>query len=231
MKPLPPMVPEYLDIPIFPLPNVTFFPGTILPLHVFEPRYREMIAACLRGDKLLGVALLRDGWQQDYFGQPPIHKTFGVGKIIEHDRLEDGRYNVQLQGLYRVRLITEYPTQPFRTGRGLVLLDGPLDSRRREVAGLRRELRAACDALCGLMPEYAPSLRAVWASQPHPCMIVDQLAAMMVLDAYDRQSILEEIDPIRRMKLMLVQVNRIVHDVSGRKVHDPLFGEEVLGED
>jgi hypothetical protein len=225
------MVPEYLDIPIFPLPNVTFFPRTVLPLHVFEPRYREMAAACLRGDRLLGVALLRDGWQKDYFGQPPIHKTFGVGKIVEHDRLEDGRYNLQVEGLYRVRLITEYPTDPFRTGRAMVLQDGPIDARRREVGALSRELRRGSDRLCRLMPEVAASLQAVWGANPHPAMIVDQLATMLVLDAYDRQCILEEIDPIRRMKLMLVQVNRIGHEVSRRKVHDPLFEEEVFGED
>ena len=70
------MLPEYVDIPIFPLPNVTFFPQTVLPLHVFEPRYVEMVANCLRGDKLMGVALLREGWQKDYFGQPPIYKNF-----------------------------------------------------------------------------------------------------------------------------------------------------------
>lgn len=225
------MVPEYLDIPIFPLPNVTFFPRTILPLHIFEPRYREMAAACLRGDRLMGVALLRDGWQKDYFGHPPIHKTFGIGKIVEHDRLEDGRYNLHLEGLYRARLITEYPTEPFRTGRALVLQDGPLDSRRREVTSLSRELRAGCDTLCELVPEHAAPLQSVWGAHPHPALVVDQLAAMLVLDAYDRQSILEEIDPIRRMKLMLVQVNYIVHEVSRRKVHDPLFEEEVFGED
>lgn len=225
------MVPEYLDIPIFPLPNVTFFPRTILPLHIFEPRYREMTASCLRGDRLMGVALLRDGWQKDYFGHPPIHKTFGVGKIIEHDRLEDGRYNLQLEGLYRVRLITEYPTEPFRTGRGLVLQDGPLDTRRREVSALARELRAGCDTLCDLAPDHAGPLQAVWGAYPHPALIVDQLAAMLVLDAYDRQSILEEFDPVRRMKLMLVQINHLVHEVSRRKVHDPLFEEEVFGED
>ncbi len=225
------MIPEYLDIPIFPLPNVTFFPRTILPLHVFEPRYREMTAASLRGDRLLGVALLRDGWQKDYFGHPPIHRTFGVGKIVEHDRLEDGRYNLQVEGLYRVRLITEYPTEPFRTGRAIVLQDGPLDAHRQEVSMLSRELRKGCDLLCQWMPEYASPLQSVWGANLHPSMIVDQLATMLVLDAYDRQSILEEIDPIRRMKLMLVQVNRIGHEISQRKVHDPLFEEEVFGED
>lgn len=225
------MVPEYLDIPIFPLPNVTFFPRTLLPLHIFEPRYREMTAACLRGDRLLGVALLREGWQKDYFGQPPVHKVFGVGKIVDHDRLEDGRYNIQIEGLYRVRLIAEYPTQPFRTGRVLVMQDAPLDGRRDQVGALRKELRRASQTLGELMPDYAPPIQAAWNAHPHPAVAVDQLAAMLVLDAYDRQSILEEPDPVRRMKLMLVQVNRLLDDLSKRKIQDPLFEEEVFGED
>ena len=95
------MLPEYIDIPIFPLPNVTFFPQTILPLHVFEPRYRTMTSNCLAGDRLMGVSLLKEGWQKDYFGRPPICTTFGIGKIIDSERREDGCYNIVLEGLFR----------------------------------------------------------------------------------------------------------------------------------
>jgi uncharacterized protein len=225
------MTPEYLDVPIFPLPNVTFFPRTVMPLHIFEPRYREMIADCLRGDRMLGVALLRDGWQKDYFGHPPIHRTFGIGKIIDHDRLEDGRYNLHVEGLYRARLITEYPTQPYRTGRALVLQERPIDGIRNRVGATRKELFEACEELGSMMPEYAPPIQGAWASHPHPSVVVDQLAAMLVLDAYDRQSILEEIDPLRRMQLMLVQINQILRELSFRKVTDPRFEEDVFGDD
>ena len=134
------MVPEYLDVSIFPLPNVTFFPKTMLPLHVFEPRYREMVSACLKGDRMLAVALLREGWQKDYFGRPPIHRTFGVGKVVDYEHLADGCYNIMVEGLYRVRLITEYETEPFRTGRVGVVQDGPVDHRREELRPLQQEL-------------------------------------------------------------------------------------------
>ena len=59
-------------IPVFPLPNVVFFPRMPLPLHVFEPRYRSMVRDVARGARLVGMALLRDDWQRDYYGRPPI---------------------------------------------------------------------------------------------------------------------------------------------------------------
>ena len=58
-------------LPIFPLPGVVLFPGVFLPLHIFEPRYREMVADALSTDRMIGMALLRDGWQHDYEGRPP----------------------------------------------------------------------------------------------------------------------------------------------------------------
>ena len=205
------MIPEYLDIPLFPLPNVTLFPKTPLPLHIFEPRYRTMIDSCLGGDRMLGIALLREGWQKDYFGRPPIHKTLGVGKIIDHEQFDDGRYNILVEGLYRVRLITEYPTESFRTARVSVLQDAPIDDRQAEVAADRKDLHDACQMLCELVPEYRESIQGAWAAHIHPGVTSDLLATTLVVDAYDRQSILEVTDPLRRLKLVLVQVKLILH--------------------
>lgn len=220
------MIPEFLDIPIFPLPNVTFFPQTFLPLHVFEPRYRVMTANCLRGDKLMGVALLKDGWQSDYFGRPPICKTFGVGKIVDHERLGDGRYDIVLEGIYRVRLIQEFATKPFRTGRAQVLQELPIDTRREQVGALIRELRNLTVELSRLLPDSKETISAAWASHPHPLVAANQLAAALVIDAYDRQSILEQDDPIRRLKLLLVQIRTVVYQLSGGYVYKQEMVEE-----
>lgn len=219
------MVPEYLDVPIFPLPNVTFFPKTLLPLHVFEPRYRKMVANTLKGDRLMSVALLRDGWQKDYFGRPPIYRTFGVGKIVDFEHLDDDCYNIILEGLYRVRLVTEHDTTPFRTGRVLVLQDAPID-RSPHLSAIQKELAQQTRTLADLMPEFRDTLQNVWSVHPHPAVTADLLASSLVVDAYDRQSILEEADPIRRLKLVLVQVKQIVYQLSHKTVE-----EEVLEED
>jgi uncharacterized protein len=219
------MLPEYLDIPIFPLPNVTFFPQTMLPLHVFEARYRKMTANCLNGDRLMGVSLLKEGWQKDYFGRPPLSKTFGVGKIIDCERLPGGRFNIMLEGLYRGRLIEEYPTEPFRAGRVRVLQDPPVDALRVQIGGLMKEARGLTGELIRLLPQARESIQNAWSAHPHPLVIVNQLASALVVDAYDRQSILEQDDPLRRLRLLLIQLKILARQLSDQ-VREGIFGEE-----
>jgi len=86
-------------VPIFPLPNVVLFPRMLLPLHIFEPRYRAMVRDALRGPRLIGMALLRGDWRADYAGRPPIFDTGTVGQIVHVDELPDGRFNIVLRGL------------------------------------------------------------------------------------------------------------------------------------
>ena len=88
-------------VPIFPLPTVVFFPQTYLPLHIFEPRYREMIEETSIHGQCIGMALLKDGWEDQYEGEPPIYPMGCVGRIISSHTLSDGRYNIVLQGLQR----------------------------------------------------------------------------------------------------------------------------------
>ncbi|HXX93988.1 MAG TPA: LON peptidase substrate-binding domain-containing protein, partial [Planctomycetota bacterium] len=73
-------------LPLFPLPNVVLFPHAFLPLHIFEPRYRSMTRGALEGERLIGMALLKPGWEGDYYGNPDVHEVIGVGKIIEEER-------------------------------------------------------------------------------------------------------------------------------------------------
>ena len=88
-------------VPIFPLPAVVFFPQTYLPLHIFEPRYREMIHEASTHEQCIGMALLKDGWEDQYELTPPIYTIGCVGRIISSHKLSDGRYNIVLQGLQR----------------------------------------------------------------------------------------------------------------------------------
>ena len=96
-------------IPLFPLPATVLFPKTYLPLHIFEPRYREMIEDALSdsngGSRMIGMVLLKEDWEEDYYGSPPIHPIGCVGRIMQVQRLNDGRYNLVLYGLdtFRVR--------------------------------------------------------------------------------------------------------------------------------
>ena len=119
-------VPEI--IPIFPLPNVVLFPDTYLPLHIFEPRYREMVADAGRQGACIGMALFKQGWESRYYGNPPVFSLGCVGRMTHIEPLQDGRSNLILQGLHRYTIeeelfdaryrkakITLGPSEPFQT--------------------------------------------------------------------------------------------------------------------
>jgi Lon protease-like protein len=101
-------------VPLFPLPNVVLFPKAVLPLHVFEERYRKMTGDVLRTHRQIAMALLRPGWEKNYYGRPAIEPVVCVGTILSHERLQDGRYNFLLQGHTRARIVREVGDEPYR---------------------------------------------------------------------------------------------------------------------
>jgi uncharacterized protein len=100
-------------IPLFPLPGVVLLPGALLPLHIFEPRYRAMVADALAGDGRIGMAMIRPGWELAA-PTPEIHPVGGAGRIVESEELPDGRYNIVLEGEFRYRVLGESPPAPYR---------------------------------------------------------------------------------------------------------------------
>lgn len=108
-------------IAIFPLPNVIFFPKTLLPLHIFEPRYRQMVQDTIATKQLIGMFLLEDGWQDNYYGNPSVHSIGCAGEMIHVETLPDGKFDIVLRGLYRVRPIEVVQEFPYRKARVEVL--------------------------------------------------------------------------------------------------------------
>ncbi len=115
------------EVPIFPLPNVVFFPKTLMPLHIFELRYRRMVEDAIANEHLIAIALLRDGWEADYFGTPEVHQTVCVGKIQHSEKLEDGKYNVMLYGVSRAEIVRFVQHEPYRLARVKYLPDSHFD--------------------------------------------------------------------------------------------------------
>jgi len=101
-------------IPVFPLPNVVFFPRMPLPLHVFEPRYRAMVRDAARGARLIGMALLRADWEAEYLGRPPIFSVGTVGEVVRIEELADGRFNIVLRGLREYTVARELDRAAYR---------------------------------------------------------------------------------------------------------------------
>lgn len=191
-----------IEIPIFPLPDLVFFPGTLLPLHVFEPRYRRMVADCLVGDRRLAVVMLRPGWEADYHGRPPVHEVAGAGEIAEHEPLPDGRSNILLHGVARVRIAGELPAvRPYRIVRAEVLEDRYPPGGAGVLAERLETLRAAYLRLLEGLGRTHPARLGGLEGAP-PAAVVDRIASAALPDATLRQQVLETADVAARLELV-----------------------------
>src|SRR5262245_34911268 len=94
-------------LPIFPLPTVQLFPHALLPLHVFEPRYRALLKDCLAGQSVMAVPMLEPGYEAHYHERPAVRALCGLGLIVAHEPLADGRANILLRGVTRARIVEE----------------------------------------------------------------------------------------------------------------------------
>jgi Lon protease-like protein len=131
------------EIPLFPLPETSLFPGVSRPFQIYEPRYREMIADALKGNRIIGMVRLKSGFEKDYEGRPPIYGVGCAGIIEEYEKLPDGRYAILLRGLTTFRIVSEDQRKPYRLARVEALPDvlkdddrGPLSTARERISKL-----------------------------------------------------------------------------------------------
>jgi Lon protease-like protein len=173
-------------IPIFPLPNAVLFPNVFLPLHIFEPRYREMVGEALEGDRIIGMTLLRPGWEPEYEGRPPVYPIGCAGLITHAERLPDGRFNIVLRGLEKFRIIDEDDTRPYRVARVDSLLEQLREEDREEMRLARRRL----EALLVPQPEGRGADPKVPPTMPDEDL-VNALAQYLELEPVEKQALLE----------------------------------------
>ena len=204
--------------PLFPLPNVVFYPHVLLPLHIFEPRYRQMVADALRDNRYIAMALLQPGWESAYNEKAPaIFDTVCLGKITAEDRLEDGRYNLFLRGMSRAKVLEEEPNDlPYRVGQLEVCRDQyhhpPMIDRRNrqhELLSGFREMFPEIDLDHVLL--QAMEVDIPWGG------LCDVLADSMELEPADAQKILEEFDVDLRSDLVLDRLRELLKDTRTRQ--------------
>src|SRR5689334_20242467 len=180
---------------LFPLPNVVLFPNVFLPLHIFEPRYREMVADALAADRMIGMVLLRPGWDRDYEGRPPIFPIGCSGVMTHVERLDDGRYNIVLRGLERFRIVSEDHERSYRRAVIQTLHEQTLDSGERDVMRrCRSKLESLLAPAAGEL-HFASGRRTTDSKIPTTMSdedLVNALAQYLDLEPLEKQALLEQ---------------------------------------
>jgi Lon protease-like protein len=187
------------SIPIFPLPTVVLFPNVFLPLHIFEPRYRQMVAESLAGDRMIGMVLLRAGYEADYDGSPPVYATGCSGLITHAEQLDDGRYNLVLRGIEKFTITAEEDPAAGRLYRSAVI--APLEEivRADERDELRRQ-RTRLEQL--LMPLLSGALeRHLPPAMPDEDLI-NTLAQYLEFAPLEKLALLEQRGAVARGRTM-----------------------------
>jgi len=151
-------------------------------LHVFEERYRKMVADALEGSRVIAMGLLRPGWESDYQGRPPVYEVAGAGLMEKCEALPDGRYDVTLRGLARVRIIEELGGQPYRLARIVAIPEDMGDAA--ALADARRRVLAAVGRATD-----GPAVLVTQPELPHD-VFANALCQAMTLSAVERQSLL-----------------------------------------
>jgi uncharacterized protein len=201
------------ELPVFPLPNAVLFPHATLPLHIFEPRYREMVADALRDDLCIGLAKMC-GKDEDEMGRPRFEGTFGVGRIVQHEVLDGGRYNILLVGVERALVVNEHDpgSKMYRRVRAEIVED-------------RIESDIGCWDIVGTLRQTIASLH---LSQPNVGQfltrrmgqaldygeIADRLANVIFPEPVARQRLLEEPQVEKRLERCLIRVLDILASTS-----------------
>jgi uncharacterized protein len=203
-----------VSLPIFPLPDLTFFPHTMLPLHIFEARYRAMITDCLARDERLAVVGLRPGYAAAYEGRPPVYEVAGAGRIVQWERLPTGRYNLLLRGDCRVRIDRELPADTLYR----MVAATPLDETGSEgptVAALAGRVKTRCRQILTAVGRSGVELQQSLDAVHDSAELCDQVASALVPTPATRQALLEELNVERRLERLVTALDDLLSRIGG----------------
>lgn len=175
-------------VPLFPLATVVFFPNTLLPLHVFEPRYRQMVNDVLCGERIIGMILLKPGWEKSYYGNPEIYSVACMGRVISAEPVEEGRFNIVLFGLKRVKVLEILDDFPYRTARVGILED---------ITGInehiyRERIKQFVSTWNGMLGKEQESHKINIETELPIERLTDAIASSVISNVFEKQYLLEE---------------------------------------
>ena len=187
------------EVAVFPLPQVVLFPGALMPLHIFEPRYRAMTRDVLASTRRLCIVQIPEDHAIDDYGQPQIATIAGVGEVVKCDALPDGRFNMLVEGKARAR-VRELPfKRPYRKAE-ITILSGESEA---ADPAMVRALVSTATRVAGVVRQCHPGFRFCLPRAEDPGLVVDACAHYLVLDGSERQKLLETLDVGERVERCL----------------------------
>jgi len=206
---------------LFPLPNLVLYPHVMQPLHIYEPRYRAMLEDAVRDDGLIAMALLEPGWETDYEGRPPVSPFACLGKIVTHHRLEDGRYNLLLLGVHRIRLVREVePPRCYRQAAVELLEDCYHGISSHDLEKMNHDLLEAFQRVLPASCQGAEQLPELLSENAPLGLLTDLAAYTLPLGIEMKQQLLAECRVAVRAKMLLAEMEKLsVGEVIGAATH------------
>ncbi len=175
-------------VPLFPLATVVFFPHTLLPLHVFEPRYTQMVNDVINNERIIGMVLLKPEWEKSYYANPPIYTVACMGRIVSSEALEDGKFNVVLYGLKRVKILEIVKDIPYRLARVKPLED--VNGTNEQV--YQKRISELISRWNGMLGKEQESHKINIDTELSLGNMTDALASLIVSNVFEKQKLLEE---------------------------------------
>ena len=202
---------------VFPLPSVVLFPGAIVPLHIFEPRYRALVGDCLAGDKVMALAGLEPGWESDSGERPRMRPLCCAGVIAWHEELPEGRFNIILQGVVRARILKELPgDKPYREVQAQLLPDSTYQGPEEEL------LKQALLDVSGRIPPEASQSLLQLAAHAQGGALADLVGSSLIEDLDRRQELLCELDVRKRLQGVLSEITDLMARSGPTRPQGPL---------
>ncbi len=200
---------------LFPLPNLVLFPHVMQPLHIFEPRYRDLLEEALASDHLVTMATLAPGWEKDYEGRPPLFPMACLGRVVVHHQVADGAYNVLVVGLKRVRLLRELPSsKSFREAQVEICEDSYPPEEAASTSILQRRLRNAFLEILPELPQAQEQLDQLLGRDVSLGALTDIISYMLDIELAKKETLLVEANVHRRTELLLEYLSMIAGNDS-----------------
>ena len=204
------------NVPVFPLSTVVFFPNTLLPLHIFEQRYRDMLKDAQESEKLIAMALLKPGWEKEYFDNPQIFEIIGIGRIVTCETQKDGKSDIVLYGLKRARITDLFDKKSYRRA-NIELLDN-INEENDE--SLKDKILYSISNWNDMLDDKLKKYKIKINPNLSLAKLTDILASVLITNVFEKQKYLEELNVTKRAEMMLSFLEarlKMIEITSGRQ--------------